>query len=180
MIVKILIGVGVLAVVLIASLSIYVATRPAEFRVTRTATINAPVDAVFAQVNDLPAWQAWSPWAKLDPNVKNTFTGPTSGAGATHAWVGNEQIGEGRMTIQESRPRDLVRIELEFIKPFAGTNTVDFTFVPQGEQTQVTWSMYGPNTLMSKVMSLFMDMDKMCGSAFEEGLQSLDKVAQNR
>jgi len=178
MITKVLIAALVLTVALAIGLGIYVATRPAEFRVTRSATINAPADAVFAQVNNLPSWEAWSPWAKLDPNMKNTYTGPASGVGATQAWVGNAQVGEGRMTILESRPNELVRIKLEFFKPFAGTNTVDFTFVPRGEQTEVAWTMYGPNTLMSKIMGLFMDMDKMCGTAFEQGLQSLDKVAQ--
>lgn len=177
MIKKILIGILAILVLLISGLSVYVVTQPAEFRVTRTAMINAPADAVFAQVNDLPAWQAWSPWAKRDPNIKNTYSGPTSGAGASHAWAGNQEVGEGRMTILESRPGALVRLKLEFFKPFEGTNTVDFTFQPRGNQTEVTWSMYGPNTLMGKIMSLFIDMDAMCGSDFEKGLESLNQVA---
>jgi hypothetical protein len=171
----ILIGV---AVILIA-LGIIVAMQPADFRITRTATISAPPAVVFAQVNDFSRWQNWSPWAKLDPAAKSTFEGPATGTtGATFRWAGNNQVGEGRMTITESLPSDLVRIELEFLKPFKATNTTEFTFKPEGNQTVVSWSMFGKNNLIGKAMGLFMDCDKMLGGQFEQGLANMKAAAE--
>src|SRR5436305_162657 len=154
---KILIAVAVIIVLLI----IVVAVQPSDFRVTRSTKIAAPADVVFAQVNDFHNWDAWSPWAKLDPNAKVTFEGPTSGAGSTFTWSGNDKVGAGRQTIVESVPDELVRIKLEFEKPFNATNTAEFTFKPDGDQTLITWSMFGKNGFMGKAVSLFMDCDKM-------------------
>jgi hypothetical protein len=165
--------------VILIALGIAVAIQPADFRVTRTATISAPPATVFAQVNDFSKWQEWSPWAKLDPAVKSIFEGPAAGAGATFRWAGNNQVGEGRMTIIESHPSDLVRIELEFLKPFKATNTAEFTFQPEGNQTVVSWSMFGKNNFMGKAMGLIMDCDKMLGGQFEKGLANMKSVAEN-
>ncbi len=173
MLIKIL---AVLVVLVIAFLVI-VSMRPSEFRVTRSAAIPAPPEAVFAQVNDLHKWQEWSPWAKLDPEAKNTFVGPPAGVGAAFSWAGNNQVGEGRMTIIESRPNELVRFKLDFIKPFTGTNIAEFTFKPEGNQTVVTWSMTGHNSFVFKAVGLFMNCDKMCGDQFEKGLADLGAVA---
>jgi len=119
------------------------ATKPDDFSVSRTATFTAPAETVFAQVNDLQKWNAWSPWAKLDPNAKNSFEGPQAGVGAVMKWAGNMNVGEGSMTITESRPNELVTFRLDFLKPFEATNTAEFTFKPEGNQTVVTWSMHG-------------------------------------
>ena len=146
MLVKILIGL----VVLVGLLVVVVAVQPAEFRITRSATVSAPPSALFAQVNDFHRWEAWSPWAKLDPAARNTFEGAPAGTGAVFAWAGNRKVGEGRMTIVESRPNELVRIKLEFLKPFAATNTAEFTFKPAGDRTQVTWSMFGRNNFVGR------------------------------
>src|SRR5260221_14652047 len=105
----------------------------------------------------------------MDPNAATTFGGPASGVGATMDWAGNMKVGEGSMTIVESHPNDLVRFRLDFQKPFAGTNTAEFTFQPQGGQTQVTWSMTGHNNFMGKAMGLVMNCDKMVGGQFEQG-----------
>jgi hypothetical protein len=161
---KIFIGIGVVIIVFL----IVVATRPAEFRVTRSASISAPPAVVFAQVNDLHKWDAWSPWAKLDPAMKQTHEGAPAGPGAVYSWAGNSDVGEGRMTITESRPDELVRIKLEFLKPFAAVSTTEFMFKPEGNQTAVTWSMTGTNNFMAKAMCLFMNMDKMVGGDFEK------------
>ena len=126
-----------LALVLVA-FAILIATRPSEFRVARSATMSAPPAAVFVQVNDFQNWANWSPWEKLDPNMKRSFEGPSAGTGAVYRWAGDKNVGEGSMTITESRPSDLIRIRLEFLKPFAATNTTEFTFTPQGDQTAVT------------------------------------------
>jgi uncharacterized protein YndB with AHSA1/START domain len=171
---KILIGLAVLVVVFVA----VVAMQPSEFRVVRNATIAAPAPVVFAEVNDFRKWEAWSPWAKLDPAMQKTYTGAPAGAGAVYAWSGNGEVGEGRTTITESRPGDLVRIRLEFVRPFAVTNDVEFTFKPDGNRTAVTWRMTGRNGFMAKAAGLFMDMDKMVGDQFETGLAQLKAVAE--
>jgi hypothetical protein len=171
---KILLALAVLIVVF----AIVVAMQPSEFRVVRTAAIAAPPAVVFEQVNDLQKWEAWSPWAKLDPAVKNTFDGPAAGTGAIFHWSGNEDVGEGEMTITESRPHELVRMNLQFIKPFESACTTEFTFRPQDNQTLVGWSMSGHNNFISKAMCLFMDMDAMIGADFEKGLANMKAVAE--
>jgi hypothetical protein len=174
---KILIGLGVLVVVFIAFAAV-VALQPADFRIVRAATISAPPEVVFAQVNDFHKWQAWSPWAKLDPAAKNTFEGPSAGTGAIFSWAGNDKVGEGRMTLTESHPNDLIRIKLEFVKPFEATNTTEFTFKPEGNQTEVTWSMSGRNNFIGKAFCLLMNMDKTVGGDFEKGLADMKAIAE--
>jgi Polyketide cyclase / dehydrase and lipid transport len=174
MILPILISLAVLVVLFV----IIVSLRPSEFRVTRSAAIGVPVDLVFEQVNNLHNWQAWSPWAKLDPNARITYDGPESGVGAAFAWVGNAKIGEGRMTITESRPGEMIRFKLQFLKPFKASNTAEFTFKPDAGQTVVTWSMSGRNNFMRKAVGLFMDCDKMCGCQFEKGLAQMKALVE--
>ena len=171
---KFLIAIAAIIVVFV----VVVALQPAEFRIVRSATISAPAPAVFAQVNDFHNWEAWSPWAKLDPAAKATFEGPSAGMGAIFRWAGNKDVGEGSMTITESRPSDLIRIKLEFLKPFEATNTAEFTFKPEGNQTGVTWSMEGKNNFIAKAVCLFMNMDKMVGGQFEQGLAQMKSVAE--
>jgi Polyketide cyclase / dehydrase and lipid transport len=171
---KILIGVALIIVIFVA----IVATRPDEFRVTRSATFSATPSQLFEHVNDLHKWQTWSPWAKLDPAAKLTFDGPQAGTGAAFSWVGNKEVGEGKMTITESRPTELVRFRLEFVKPFAGTNDAEFTFKPDGNKTVVTWSMSGKNNFLFKAVGLFMDCDKMVGGEFEKGFANLRSVVE--
>ena len=174
MLVKILIGLAVLVVLLV----VVVALQPSEFRITRTTTVAAPASTLFAQVNEFHKWEAWSPWAKLDPAVRNTFEGAPAGAGAVFAWAGNSKVGEGRMTIVESRPNELVRIKLEFLKPFAATNAAEFTFKPERDRTQVTWSMFGRNNFVGKAVCLVMNMDKTLGGEFDKGLAAMKSVAE--
>ena len=171
---KILIAIAAIVVVFV----VVVAIQPSEFRITRMATMSAPPPAVFAQVNDFHNWDAWSPWAKLDPAAKTTFEGPSAGTGAIFRWAGNKEVGEGSMTITESRPPDLIRIKLEFLKPFTATNTTEFTFTPEGNQTAVTWSMAGKNNFIAKAVGLFMNMDKMVGGQFERGLGNMKSVVE--
>ena len=174
MIRKILIALAGIVVVFVA----IVAMQPSEYRVARTATIAAPAPAVFAQVNDFHKWEAWSPWAKLDPAMKQTYEGAPAGTGAIYAWAGNNEVGEGRMTLTESRPSDLIRINLEFLKPFAATSTAEFAFKPEGNRTVVTWSMAGNVNFMAKIVHLFMDMDRMIGDKFEQGLARLKSITE--
>jgi hypothetical protein len=167
----------ILAVVVVVFL-VFVAQRPSAFRVTRSASIAAPPQAVFGQVNDLHKWEAWSPWAKLDPAAKNGYAGPPEGAGATFTWSGNNKIGEGRMTISESRPYEFIKFKLEFVKPFKGNNTAEFTFKPEGNQTVVTWTMLGQNNFISKAMQVFVDCEKMVGGQFEKGFVEMKAITE--
>jgi ribosome-associated toxin RatA of RatAB toxin-antitoxin module len=153
-----------------------VAMQPSKFCITRSALIPAPASALFEQVNDFHHWEAWSPWAKMDPHVVNTYTGTRSGVGAIFEWEGNNQVGQGRMTILESRPDKLIRIKLEFLKPFKATNTSEFTFKPQGDQTAMTWSMTGINNFINKAFVLLMNCGEMIGGQFEKGLENLKTV----
>jgi hypothetical protein len=167
-----------LAVILVVFL-IIVALQSPDFRVSRSATMSAPAPAIFAHVNDLHRWEAWNPWGKIDPAMKQTYEGAPAGAGAIYSWVGNSQVGEGRMTITESHASDLVRIRLEFFKPFKGTNIAELTFKPEGNQTAVMWSMSGTKNFMHKAVHLFMNMDKMVGGQFEKGLADLKTIVES-
>ena len=178
MIKKILLSIGIVVVVLVAVIAILAALQPTHYRIERSATINAPASVVFAQVNDFHKWEAWSPWAKIDPAMKQNYEGASSGTGAIYTWAGNNQVGEGRMTITESHPSDLIKIKLEFIKPWSATNATDFAFKPQGNQTAVTWTMDGDNNFMGKAFGLFMNMDKMVGGDFEKGLAQMKAVSE--
>jgi len=174
MLTKILIALAVIVVGFI----VVVAMRPSEYRVARTTTISAPAPAVFAQVNDFHRWEAWSPWATLDPAMKQGYEGAPAGVGAIYTWVGNNDVGEGRMTVTESRPSERIRIDLEFLKPFRATSTAEFTFRPEGGQTVVTWSMAGKVNFIAKVVHLFVDMDKMIGGNFDKGLAQMKSVVE--
>ena len=174
MIKKILIGL----VIIVAVLIVIIALQPTHYRVERSTTISAPPATVFAQVNDFHKWDAWSPWAKMDPAMKQNFDGAPAGTGAGYSWVGNSQVGEGRMTITDSHPSDLVKIKLEFIKPFAATDITQFAFQPNGNQTKVTWTLDGDNNFIGKAFGLVMNMDKMVGADFEKGLAQMKAVAE--
>ncbi len=162
----------------IAVLAAVIAMRPSEFRYARTATIAAPAPAVFAEVNDFRRWAAWSPFEKSDPAMRKEFAGAPAGDGAIYAWSGNKHAGEGRATIVESRANELIRIRLDFVRPFAGTNVAEFAFRPDGGRTAVTWSVSGKANFMFKAMGLFMNCEKMCGDQFVEGLAKLRSVVE--
>ena len=174
MLTKILIALAVIVLVFV----VIVAMRPSEYRVARTVTISAPAPVLFAQVNDFHKWDAWNPWAKMDPAMKQTYEGAPTGVGAVYTWTGNKQVGEGRMTLTESRPPELIRINLEFLKPFAATSTAEFTFRPDGQRTAVTWSMVGSLNFVAKAIHMFVDMDKLIGANFEKGLAEMKSLVE--
>ncbi|HEV7463173.1 MAG TPA: SRPBCC family protein [Methyloceanibacter sp.] len=158
---------------------VIVALQPSDFRVERTAAIAAPATAVFAQVNDFHKWEAWSPWAKLGPAAKVTFEGPDSGQGAVLAWAGNDEVGEGKMTLVESHPNDVIKIKTDFVKPFEGTISSEFAFKQDGEQTAVTWAMAGHHNFIEKAFCLVMNGTKMVGDDLEKGLAQLKSVTES-
>jgi len=164
--------------VVVSGLAVVVARRPAEFRVERTTVIAAPPAAVFAQVNDFHRWQAWNPWGKMDPSMTQRFEGSAAGAGAVYTWSGNRQVGEGRMTIVDSRPDELIRIRLEFLKPLPGESVAEFTFAPQNGSTLVTWRMAGTNSFLAKAIHLAINMDRMIGGQFDRGLADMKAVVE--
>ena len=170
--------VAVILVVLIAGLLAYTSTRPDTFRVQRATTIKAPPETIFALINDLHRWTVWSPWEKKDPAMKRTHSGAPNGKGAAYAWDGNTDVGKGRMEIIESLPPRKVVIKLDFEKPFEGHNRAEFTLEPKGGVTTVIWAMYGPVSLMMKLMHVFFDMDRMIGKDFEAGLADLKAAAE--
>lgn len=165
--------VGFIGLVLLFAL-----TRPDSFTVERRITIKAPPDKVFALVNDFHHWPAWSPWEKLDPAMKRTHSGANSGVGAVYAWEGNDKVGAGRMEITSAQAPGQLDIKLDFIRPFASSNTTRFALKPQAEGTEFVWTMQGPMLYISKLMSVFVSMDSMIGKDFEAGLANLKAVAE--
>ena len=168
--------IGIVVVVLLVLLIGVIYTRPGAFEITRSKTMTAAPAVVYAAIADFHRWPLWSPWEARDPNMQRTFSGPESGNGAKYAWVGNKDVGEGRMTITEARPVEHVAILLEFLEPFAATSTTEFKLTPSGQGTKVDWTMRGENGFPAKAMSLFMNMDKMIGDDFDAGLAKLETV----
>jgi len=174
MMLYLLLAVAVVAIIFVA----LVLSRPAHFRVTRSATIGAPPEAVFGYVNDVHRFQEWSPWAKLDPSAAIIYEGPNAGPGASFTWKGGMKVGSGKMTVVDSVPHREVHFQLDFLKPMVATNMVKFTLEPEGDQTLISWSMSGRNNFVAKAFNLFIDCDKMCGGQFEQGLANLNGVVK--
>lgn len=166
-------------VVVIAAILIYAATRPDSFRVQRTTRIKAPPERIFPIIDDLHQWEDWSPWEKIDPEIKRTYSGSASGKGAVYKWSGNKDIGQGRIEIIESSPVANIVLKIDFISPFEAHNILEFTLETHDGHTTVTQAMFGPSPYFSKLMGIFFSMDKMVGSKFEEGLASLKAITEN-
>lgn len=168
---------GVVAILILGVLAV-VFTRPDSFRVQRTASIKAPPEKIYALVTDLRGWKEWSPYEKKDPAMQRTLSGAASGKGAIYEWSGNKDVGKGRMEITDTTPPSKVLIKLDFLEPFEGHNTAEFSMAGKGDTTDVTWAIHGPSPFMTKLVSVFMDMDKMIGADFEVGLANLKAVAE--
>lgn len=171
---------GILAVivaVVIAGILVFAATKPDSFRVERTVAMKAPPGKIQPLINDLKAWTAWSPYEKKDPAMKRTYGAVTAGKGATYAWDGDKNVGQGSMEILESTPEKVV-IKLDFMAPFEAHNTGEFILRPKGDVTDVTWAIHGPSPFMSKVIGTFMSFDNMIGKDFEQGLADLKAIVE--
>jgi uncharacterized protein YndB with AHSA1/START domain len=169
-----------IAVIFVVAILLYAWTRPDSFRVERSIRIDASPETVFGLINDLHAMQTWSAWEKVDPAMKRAYAGAASGKGAVYEWEGNNEIGKGRMEIIDSSPPSRVTIQMDFIKPFAARNTVEFTLQAIGGSTQVTEAIFGPSPFISRVMCLFFNMDTMIGTKFEASLAELKGLAQGQ
>ncbi len=179
MIKKIALGVvAVLAVAVVVVLGI-AAGKPDTMVIERSAIIKAPPEKLFAMLNDLHSWSKWSPYEEKDPKMKRTFSGAEKGKGAIYAWDGNDEVGSGSMEITEATEPSNIKIDLHFLKPFKGDNKVNFSFVPEGDMTKVTWSMAGESPFMCKVMQVLCNMDEMCGKDFEKGLAKLKSITES-
>lgn len=173
-----LITIAIVLGILLAAILGYAATRADSFRVQRTARIQAPPEKVFDLIQDFHRWSVWSPWERLDPAMKKTYTGAERGNGAVYQWAGNRKAGEGRMEITDTSQSRRVTIKLDFLKPFEGHNITEFQLEPKGSSTEVTWEMHGPQVYLAKVMSVFVSMDSMVGKDFEAGLAKMKAVAE--
>lgn len=171
---KIAIGVALLLVVILGLAT----TKPETFTVERSTLIKAPPEKIYPLINDFHSWGAWSPWEKLDPAMKRTYGGPTSGQGATYSWDGNSDAGAGRMEITETTAPTNLALKLDFTKPMEANNRLEFSMVPEGDATRVRWVMTGPNNFLSKVMTVFVSMDGLIGKDFETGLANMKAVAE--
>jgi uncharacterized protein YndB with AHSA1/START domain len=165
-------------VILLILAVIVVTSQPSAFAITRTTTIAATPAAVFAQVNDFHKWQAWSPWAKMDPQVITSYEGADSGVGASYTWSGNKQVGAGRMTITESHAPELIRIALAFTKPMVANNIAEFTIISSGDHTIISWTMTGTNGLVAKAFGLVVNVDQMVGGEFDKGLAAMKRLCE--
>jgi hypothetical protein len=170
--------IGIVVVVLIATVLIHAAAKPNNFRLQRPTSIKAAPEKIFPLIDDFHNWTVWSPWENIDPALKRSYSSPASGKGAVYAYEGNNKVGAGRMEIIESAPPSKVLIKLDFIKPFKANNMAEFTLQPAGDLTNVTWAMYGPSPYLVKLMTTFFSMEKMVGAQFEEGLAKLKAVAE--
>ena len=173
--------IAVIAVVLAAAIAIVLilaATKPDRFQVQRAAVIKAPAEGIFPLISDFHQWKGWSPWEDKDPAMKRTYSGAAAGRGAVYAWDGNRNVGSGRMEILEASAPSKIVINLDFITPFEGHNTAEFTMQPQGDATNLTWVMHGPTPFMMKVMHVFINMDRMIGKDFEIGLANLKRLTE--
>ena len=170
--------IALVVVVLIVALLVFAATKPDIFRVQRLASINAPPEKIFPLINDFHHWGAWSPYEKLDPTMKRTYSGAANGKGAMYAWEGSGKAGIGRMEIAETSPASKITLNLDFVKPFEAHNIIDFTLEPTGDSTNVTWAMHGHSPYLAKVMHVFFDMDSMVGKDFETGLANLKALVE--
>lgn len=169
--------IAIILVVIIAAVLVYAATKPDTFRIERSINIKATPEKIAPLINIFHNMQTWSPWEKVDPNIKRIYSGAESGVGAQYAWQGNKDIGVGSMEITESTPTK-ISMNLNFTAPFEAHNKVEFTLTPNGDNTTVNHAMFGPSPYISKLMGLVFSMDKMVGTKFEEGLATLKSIAE--
>jgi uncharacterized protein YndB with AHSA1/START domain len=168
----------VVLAILIAIVLILAATKPKTFSVRRATTVKALPERIFPLINDFHQWGSWSPYENKDPAMKRSFSGAADGKGAVYGWEGNKNVGSGRMEILDASEPSKIVIKLDFFTPFEGHNTAEFTMLPQGDATNLTWLMHGPASFMSKVMQVFINLDNMIGKDFEIGLANLKRLTE--
>jgi hypothetical protein len=176
--IEILFYVAIAVALFVAALLVYAATKPDVFRVQRTTGIDAPAERIFPLIANLKAMNTWNPFVEPDPAIKIAYSGPDTGKGAAHTWSGNSKVGEGRIEIIDAAASSRVTMQLHMLKPMKAHNAVEFTLQPNGKTTTVTWAMSGRQPFMARLMTVFIDCDKMVGSQFEKGLSKLKAIAE--
>jgi uncharacterized protein YndB with AHSA1/START domain len=176
---EILAIVAIVLAIAIVIVLILAATKPDTFSVQRATMVKAPAEKIFPLINDFHRWGTWSPYETRDPAMKRSYSGAASGKGAVYGWDGNKNVGSGRMEILETAAPAKIVIKLDFFKPFEGHNTAEFTILPQGDDTSVIWRMFGPASFMSRLMQVFMNLDRMIGKDFETGLANLKRLTES-
>jgi hypothetical protein len=175
---EIIIVIAIVLAIAIAAVLVLALTKPNSFTVQRAISIKAPAEKIFPLINDFHQWVTWSPYENKDPAMMRTYSGAESGKGAVYAWNGNNNVGSGRMEILDTAVPSKIVIKLDFFKPFEGHNTAEFTMLPQGDATNLTWVMHGPAVFISKVMQVFINLDNMIGKDFEAGLANLKRLTE--
>jgi hypothetical protein len=175
---EIIVIIAIVVVVAVAIILILAATKPDSFSIQRVITVQAPPQRIFPLINDFHQWGSWSPYENKDPAMKRSYSGAASGTGAVYAWEGNKNVGSGRMEILDASTPSRIVIKLDFFTPFEGHNTAEFTMLPQGDATNITWLMYGPLPFMGKIMHVFINVDNMIGKDFEAGLANLKRLTE--
>ena len=171
--------IAVVLVILISGVLTVAGTKPDVFSVARSVTIQAPPERVFALINDFHLWPNWSPWERLDPAMKRSYSGSERGKGAVYAWEGTSKVGAGRMEITESNSPSQLKIALDFVKPIESRSQAEYRLRPDGTGTRITWEMHGPNSFGAKIVQVFFDTETMVGKDFETGLANLKQAAEH-
>lgn len=169
-------SVAVVLLVGIAAVLVAAANRPDSFRVVRSATVQADAGKLHPLINDLHQFNTWNPFERKDPDIKGEYRGPAAGPGAAYHFEGGKS-GSGSLRVVDSAPQQ-VTMELHMLKPMEGRNRIVFTLQPRGNATEVTWAMDGPMPFVSKLITMFVDMDRMIGGDFENGLATLKQRAE--
>lgn len=175
---EIIVLIAVILAIVIAAILVFALTKPGTLRVQRTIDIKAPADRIFPLISDFHQWRNWSPYETKDPAMKRSYDGTDSGKGAVYAWDGDKNVGSGRMEILEASVPSKIVIKLDFFAPFEAHNTAEFTMLPQGNTTHLSWVMHGPANFMSKLMQVFINLDNMIGRDFEVGLANLKTLTE--
>jgi uncharacterized protein YndB with AHSA1/START domain len=175
---EVIVIVAIILAVAIAAVLVLAMTKSSTLRVQRSISIQAPPERIFPLISDFHQWLHWSPYERKDPAMKRTYEGAANGKGAVYAWNGDKNVGSGRMEILEASAPQRIVIKLDFFTPFEGHNTAEFTMLPQGDGTHVTWLMHGPARFMTRLIQVFMNLDNMIGKDFEAGLANLKTITE--
>lgn len=168
---------AVVAIAIVGVLA-FAATKPDTFSIKRSARIAAPAERIYPLIANLRSMNTWNPFVEPDPAVRISYSGPEMGQGATHVWAGNRNVGEGSVEVTEAVAPSRVAMRLLMVKPMKADNQVEFTLQPADGGTTVTWAMQGPQPMIGKVVSVFINCERMIGPVFEKGLSRLKEIAE--
>jgi uncharacterized protein YndB with AHSA1/START domain len=170
--------IAIVILILVCAVLLYAAAMPETFRIERTTSIKAAAEKIYPYMSDFRKGDLWSPYEKKDPTMKRTYSGAESGKGSIYEFDGNRNVGKGRLEIIDVVPPTKVVLTLDMIEPMRGHNIIEYTLQPNGDNTNVTWTMHGRNNYLGKLICTFISMDKMVGKDFEAGLANLKTLME--